>query len=1037
MIKKLSLFAMFLVVIIGLVACDSVDNVTKLAFEDLKDGYLEKLEVNVKTKTTQDDFLGMKDVVVNIADATVVVNLNGFDYNVVGSYEISYTATDKDGNVATAKRKVDVVDKIAPYFEYASLEGVLPASQVLQYSDVDLLNFEYLNALDNYDTELEVKVKDNGGFNKDVAGEYTITYSATDSSGNEGVGTKKLTVVPAVVYIEDVIKIGENTHAASIGEVEKLNDEGSGMLLRFEDKVFVYTKAEYDQAFTDYQAAYAKNGGAPYLPWGIAVILDKDFKVVRVRNAAYAIEAVLLETGEYDLLKGQDLTFIDSTTPSNAKVGILGGGFETFIPEGGYVLLCGSPFGGNLDTAKIFLASNLLATGFTGGALTWDLVEGEANDLLKAAKVSIVEDSQSYYPKPDDMPAPVISVVKHVLTWEEVAGAGSYDVYKDGEFYLNVTKNSLALAEQDLVAGTKYVFEVVAKSKDIRYYGDSPKSNAVEYTLPNATKLTAPTITLTDSVLTFTLPEGATGIQLYAKQVDVTDLGTFTAESIDLATIDKLNSLVYNAYIYGVALGDQIETLDSDPTNQVVYNCSAEKLLVIGDASYPVIETTVEDYFPSRRNLTTEIGYSGKSFLYYITDAYKLVGTTYNEAFGFIVVIDKEGVVKSLINILATLDIYINYQWVTPASVGYTNNNAQIAPLLATLAEGDKMIIGRQSGTMSLTLDGTGYNVFGRDILAHHFWGAFTASNTSANQPWRSAHTITTYPTVSVKNAHSLSDIVLSVEGTKVSWEAIDKASSYEIYLDDVLVDTITKTEFDLLDYVTSFGKTGASGTNVTSVNVAVKALSSDPKLSDSAKAKKTLSVETVLSDGTNELKVNVNVKSILYNSGSGAACRLTDAVSSLVTGSVYKAALKEYVTNTDKYNNNAKIPFMQNGVIIVLSKDMKVKQIRYGFVKVAQIDGDYNVTAPTTWNNNTVNATTGGGNFLNLDQEISDDDFILIITNAGSKVQLTQAVLMFVNTNTNALINTRLAVDDESIKDTKVDLANTNYSVVYKVSAE
>ena len=60
-----------------------------------------------------------------------------------------------------------------------------------------------------------------------------------------------------------------------------------------------------------------------------------------------AIEAIYdAENSTWNLHKGQDLTFIDSTTPSASAVGILGGNFQSYIPEGGYVLLAGSALGG-------------------------------------------------------------------------------------------------------------------------------------------------------------------------------------------------------------------------------------------------------------------------------------------------------------------------------------------------------------------------------------------------------------------------------------------------------------------------------------------------------------------------------------------------------------------------------------------------------------------------------------------------------------------------------------------------------------------
>ena len=189
------------------------------------------------------------------------------------------------------------------------------------------------------------------------------------------------------------------------------------------------------------------------------------------------------------------------------------------------------------------------------------------------------------------------------------------------------------------------------------------------------------------------------------------------------------------------------------------------------------------------------------------------------------------------------------------------------------------------------------------------------------------------------------------------------------------------------------------------------------------------------LTDGTNNLNVNVNVTSVFYNAGSGASCRLTDAVSSLLTGAKYKEAVDTYVKDKTIYANNAYHAFMQNGIIIILDKDLNVKQIRFGYVTASQIDGEYNITAPTTWNNSGVNATTGGGNFLNVENEIEDTDYVLIITNAGSKTQLKAACALFINSNVEAVITSKTAITSESLAETRVDLANAEYQIVYTVA--
>ena len=182
-------------------------------------------------------------------------------------------------------------------------------------------------------------------------------------------------------------------------------------------------------------------------------------------------------------------------------------------------------------------------------------------------------------------------------------------------------------------------------------------------------------------------------------------------------------------------------------------------------------------------------------------------------------------------------------------------------------------------------------------------------------------------------------------------------------------------------------------------------------------------------------MNVTYNLENALWNGGSGANCRLNDTVSSLFEGAFYKKALDTYVKKGANYANNAYQAFMQNGIIVVLDKDLQVKQVRFGYVNAVSIDKDYHTTTPTTWNNNTVNATTGGGNFLNLENEIEDTDYVIIVTNCGSKNQLKAVCALFVNTNVESVITSKTAITDASLNDTKVDLANTQYQIRFTVT--
>ena len=1036
MIKRKSIYFLFLMIftlLFGVLvsSCEFGTKDTKAPeFSNAVEGILPEKRILVKTTTSEADLLADVEAIdKKDGKVEVVVSIGNFDFNVVGEYTITYSAADKAGNTATVSRKIVVYDNIAPYFVYANIDDVLPAVTSLQYKPINLLDFEYLDVIDNYYTNLTISVEDDDNFSFETAGTYTITYKVEDGSGNFSYATLQLTIEPAILYTEDVLEINGDTHKVIVnGETMLEND--NGIRLRLVNAVHMFTKAEYLSQVEMYKSRYADNGQVPFLPWGIAVIVDENLKPVLIRNATYGIEARLVE-GVWELLKGQDLTFIDSTSPSVQGAGILGGNFEDFIPDGGFVLLAGSPYGGTLDTAKIFLIKHTLAPTFAGGAVTWNYVEG-AELRLPNVQFTYLEDYSVIYPKPDPMPAPEIEITNHVLSWEAITGADHYDIYVDGVKVLETQNTSILTLDLELAPSLEdefYLIKVQAISSDIRFYGDSPFSIELQYVMPNATILSAPTLSILDGILAWDEVEGASSYDIYIEQLTEEVIINTTSLSYSLKDDDEIKNFVGNAFFYVKAKGDNIEHLDSEASNKVVYFCSLEQVIIIGEERIPVIVTTVEDYF-GRRNLTGDlapISYVSKDYVYLITDAENLTSSL-TEAFSFVVLFNSSKQVKAIINILTTTNQFFDGEWVSSSDIGYSNN--QIIPLLSIVEEGDSLLIGRTGGSFNVA----GFNFTnGRDVLAHLFWGPFTSETITANQPWRSEHSITVYPQYNIALADEtiLPAPELQVLDTIVSFGPITGATRYIVSINGNVVDNnLTNNQFDMLDYIETLGTTGASGCNYSDYIVEVVPVGSDDALGLKGTISFRIKLQIQLADGSYALDVNYNVLEILQNNGSGANCRLNDTTSSLITGAKYLEALALYVTDQSAYQNNAYHPFMQNGFIIVLDEHLKVKFIRFGFVNPYDIDKFYNITSPTTWNNGTVNPTTGGGNFLNLENEISSTDYVIIVTNSGAKVQLTAACELFINTDSNAILVTRIGVGDASIEATRVDIENANYSL-------
>jgi hypothetical protein len=119
------------------------------------------------------------------AGPVAVTNSGSVNVNVPGSYTITYTASDGT-NTATATRTVNVVDTTAPVI---TLNGANPLTVECHGSFTD----PGATATDTCAGSLPVTVS--GSIDVNTVGTYTLTYTATDPSGNTVTATRTVNVV--------------------------------------------------------------------------------------------------------------------------------------------------------------------------------------------------------------------------------------------------------------------------------------------------------------------------------------------------------------------------------------------------------------------------------------------------------------------------------------------------------------------------------------------------------------------------------------------------------------------------------------------------------------------------------------------------------------------------------------------------------------------------------------------------------------------------------------------------------------------------
>ncbi|MDY8134882.1 immunoglobulin-like domain-containing protein [Aquimarina sp. 2201CG5-10] len=170
--------------------------------------------------------------------SAVVIDDSGF-VDAVGSYSITYNATDASGNNAVEViRTVNVVDTAAPVI---TLIGANP--QVIERGN----SYTELGA--TTDDGSAVIINDSA-VNTNVVGSYTVTYNATDASGNNAVEvTRTVNVVDTTAPI--ITLTGANPQVIELGagytELGATTDDGSAVVI--DDSSFVDAIGSYNVTY--------------------------------------------------------------------------------------------------------------------------------------------------------------------------------------------------------------------------------------------------------------------------------------------------------------------------------------------------------------------------------------------------------------------------------------------------------------------------------------------------------------------------------------------------------------------------------------------------------------------------------------------------------------------------------------------------------------------------------------------------------------------------------------------------------------------
>ena len=144
------------------------------------------------------------------ADGGETVTSSGtVDTSTVGTYTITYSATDAVGNTGTAIRTVNVVDTTAPVITLLG-EATVTIEVGSTYSDAGA------TASDNYDGDVSSSIVTVNGVDEDTVGTYTVTYNVTDANSNAATQVSRtVNVVDTTAPV--ITLLGEATVTIEVG----------------------------------------------------------------------------------------------------------------------------------------------------------------------------------------------------------------------------------------------------------------------------------------------------------------------------------------------------------------------------------------------------------------------------------------------------------------------------------------------------------------------------------------------------------------------------------------------------------------------------------------------------------------------------------------------------------------------------------------------------------------------------------------------------------------------------------------------------
>ena len=221
--------------------------------------------------------------------------------NKVGTYTVTFTAIDANGNIGTETREFKVKDTTAPI--------IIPLEENVYEMEVHGEKPEFKAiATDNYDDNITIEITDDIDVHK--VGIYTITFKAIDANGNIGTETREFKVKDTTAPI---IKLDKN-NVYEMNAFEEIPEFKATAIDNYDEEVIVEITNTIDKTEVGtYTVTFTATDKA-----GNEAKVTKEFKVLKAKptyTIPTGIEARYIDTLA-DITLPEGFTFEDDLSTS-------------------------------------------------------------------------------------------------------------------------------------------------------------------------------------------------------------------------------------------------------------------------------------------------------------------------------------------------------------------------------------------------------------------------------------------------------------------------------------------------------------------------------------------------------------------------------------------------------------------------------------------------------------------------------------------------------------------------------------------------